>query len=144
MKTLLQTFFMLWFGAGNRTLCERLFALQARSRPTAPPVRRALQLLLWALFNSYFKLLTFIRIKHKLNQDSNPPPSQLLTRLLSARATGSDWYSLFLSHFTLFNLNTPKLIKNRTHHFQSSQQHFIFLRTFSFGEDFTLCFRHKL
>ena len=43
-----------------------------------------------------------------------PTTSELLTKLLSAWATGSDWCALFLSYFTLLNLDTWKSIKTRT------------------------------
>ena len=53
-----------------------------------------------------------------------PTTSDLLTRPLSAWAPGSDWCSLFLSHFTVLNVDPQISIKNRTHDLKISSPGF--------------------
>ena len=91
-------------------------------RTTSPPSTSTSSL---GAFHSVLQTsLSFIRIKPKPSQDSNPQPQ---TKLLSAWATGSDKCALFLLHFTLLNPNKLNSIKTQTHNLKTSNPGFTLL-----------------
>ena len=59
-------------------------------------------------FHFVLQTSEFYKIQTQAQSRFEPTTSELQTRHLSAWATGSDWHTVSLSHFTLLNLNTRK------------------------------------